>query len=191
MLAPDWLRAQVSPEWYSTKRDVQWMDYDVHLTETYDDGQPHLITQVMTTPATTPDGVMGPTIHQDLAQRDLLPSSHLLDSGYVDAELLVTAQIEHQLDTKIWAAALNTSRFFLFDVAADPMNPRLIRTIDDVPQLTGLSCPHTPYAIPGRMLISMASGPDGSGPGGLAEFTNEGPFVASPTRPPTTRTRPS
>jgi methanethiol oxidase len=81
--------------------------------------------------------------------------------------------------TKIWAAALNTSRFFIFDVAADPMHPRLIRTIEDVPQLTGLSGPHTPYAIPGRMLISMASGPDGTGPGGLAEFTNDGQFVAS------------
>jgi transposase len=83
---------------YSTKRDVQWVGYKVHLTETCDEGHPHLITQVMTTPATTPDGVMGLTIQQDLAQRDLLPSSHLLDSGYVDAELLVTAQTEHQID---------------------------------------------------------------------------------------------
>ncbi|HET8575588.1 MAG TPA: selenium-binding protein SBP56-related protein [Methylomirabilota bacterium] len=81
--------------------------------------------------------------------------------------------------TKIWAAALNTSRFFIFDVGTDPMNPRLIRTIDEVPRLTGLSGPQTPYAIPGRMLISMASGPDGTGPGGLAEFTNDGEFVAS------------
>jgi selenium-binding protein 1 len=81
--------------------------------------------------------------------------------------------------TKIWAAALNTSRFFIFDVAGDPKHPRLIRTIDDVPALTGLSGPHTPYAIPGRILISMASGPDGTGPGGLAEFTNDGRFVAS------------
>jgi transposase len=83
---------------YSTKRDVQWVGYKVHLTEACDDGQPHLITQVLTTPATTPDCVMGPTIHQDLAQRDLLPSTHLLDGGYVDAELLVTAQTEHQID---------------------------------------------------------------------------------------------
>jgi transposase len=63
-----------------------------------DDGQPPLITQVMTTPATTPDGVMGPTIHQGLAQRDLLPSTHLLDSGDVDAEWLVTAQTTRQID---------------------------------------------------------------------------------------------
>jgi selenium-binding protein 1 len=85
--------------------------------------------------------------------------------------------------TKIWAASLNTSRFFIFDVGADPRSPRLVRTIDDVPRLTGLSGPHTPYAIPGRILVSMASGPDGTGPGGLAEFTNDGEFVASHKAP--------
>jgi selenium-binding protein 1 len=80
--------------------------------------------------------------------------------------------------TKIWAASLNSNRLFIFDVM-DPMNPRLARTIDDVAKVTGLSGPHTPYAIPGRILVSMASGPDGSGPGGIAEFTNDGEFVAS------------
>lgn len=81
--------------------------------------------------------------------------------------------------TKIWAASLNSNRFFIFDVGADSMNPKLIRTIDNVAMTTGLSGPHTPYAIPGRMLVSMASGPDGTGPGGIAEFTNDGEFVAS------------
>jgi DDE family transposase len=57
-----------------------------------------LITQIITTPATTPDCVMGPTIVHDLATRDLLPGTHLLDSGYVDADLLVTAQAQHQVD---------------------------------------------------------------------------------------------
>jgi transposase len=83
---------------YSSKRDTHWVGYKVHLTETCDAGQPDLITQVITTPATTPDCVMGPTIHHDLAQRDLLPGTHLLDSGYVDADLLVTAQTMHQID---------------------------------------------------------------------------------------------
>jgi len=83
---------------YSTKRDTHWVGYKVHLTETCDDDQPDLITQVLTTPATTQDSVMGPTIHQDLAQRELLPGTHLLDSGYVDADLLVTAQTQHQID---------------------------------------------------------------------------------------------
>jgi transposase len=41
---------------------------------------------------------MGPRIQNDLATRNLLPSVHLLDGGYVDAELLVTAQTAHQID---------------------------------------------------------------------------------------------
>ena len=77
---------------YSSKRDTHWVGYKVHLTETCDADHPDLITQVMTTPATTQDSVMGPAIQQDLADRDLLPGTHLLDSGYVDADLLVTAQ---------------------------------------------------------------------------------------------------
>jgi transposase len=83
---------------YSTKRGLAWVGYKVHLTETCDDGQPALITQVLTTPATTPDCVIGPAIHQDLASRDLLPGIHLFDGGYVDADLLVTAQTQHQID---------------------------------------------------------------------------------------------
>jgi transposase len=75
---------------YSAKRGIAWAGYKVHLTETCDEGQPAVITQVLTTPATIPDCVMGPAIQQDLASRDLLPGTHLLDSGYVDADLLVT-----------------------------------------------------------------------------------------------------
>ena len=59
-----------------SKRDTLWVGYQVHLTETCDAGQPDPSTQVLTTPATTPDGVMGPTIHHNLAQRDLLPGTH-------------------------------------------------------------------------------------------------------------------
>jgi transposase len=83
---------------YSGKRHTHWVGYKVHLTETCDADQPDLITQIITTPATTPDCVMGPTIVHDLAARDLLPGTHLLDSGYVDADLLVTAHTQHQID---------------------------------------------------------------------------------------------
>lgn len=83
---------------YSTKRDTSWVGYKAHLSETCDDGYPDLITQAITTLATTPDCVMGPAIQQDLAQRDLLPGTHLLDSGYVDAELLASAQRLHQIE---------------------------------------------------------------------------------------------
>jgi transposase len=83
---------------YCSKRETHWVGYKLHLTETCDPGQPDLITQVITTPATTPDCVMGPTIAHDLAARELLPGTHLLDSGYVDADCLVTAQRQYQID---------------------------------------------------------------------------------------------
>jgi transposase len=83
---------------YSSKRETHWVGYKVHLTETCDTDYPNLITQVVTTPATTQDSVMGPAIQQDLADRDVLPGIHLLDSGYVDADLLATAQTQHQID---------------------------------------------------------------------------------------------
>jgi transposase len=83
---------------YSSKRETHWVGYKVHLTETCDADYPDLITQVMTTPATTQDSVMGPAIQQDLADRDVLPGIHVLDSGYVDADLLVTAHTTHRID---------------------------------------------------------------------------------------------
>src|SRR3712207_3464908 len=83
---------------HSSKRDTHWLGYKDHITETCYDDRTDLITQVITTAATTQDSVMGPTIQQDLADRDLLPGTHLLDSGYVDSQLLVTAQTDHKID---------------------------------------------------------------------------------------------
>jgi transposase len=83
---------------YRKKHRLAWVGYKVHVTETCDPHSPHLITQVMTTPATTPDSVRGPVIHQGVADRDRLPGTHLLDGGYVDADLLVTAQTRHHID---------------------------------------------------------------------------------------------
>ncbi|HSX82881.1 MAG TPA: transposase, partial [Candidatus Saccharimonadia bacterium] len=83
---------------YSQKRETQWVGYKVHLSETCDVGQPDVITQVSTTLATTSDFVMAPVIQEDLAARDLVPGTHLVDSGYVVADVLVSAQTHHQID---------------------------------------------------------------------------------------------
>jgi transposase len=83
---------------YCSRRDTRRVGYKLHRTETCDPGQPDLITQVITTPAATPGCVMGPTLVRDLAARDLLPGTHLLDRGSVDADVLVTAQTQHQID---------------------------------------------------------------------------------------------
>jgi transposase len=80
---------------YSTKRDVNWMGYKVHLTETCDEQQPHLIVNVETTPATTPDDNMLEQVHDSLKVRDLLPAEHLVDKGYTDAHVLVDSQRQH------------------------------------------------------------------------------------------------
>ncbi len=83
---------------YGSKRDTHWVGYKVHLTETCDAGRPDVITSVITTAATTQDSAMGPAIQQDLAAHDVMPGTHLLDSGYVDSHFLVQAQTQHQID---------------------------------------------------------------------------------------------
>lgn len=77
---------------YSTKRSVEWIGYKVHLTETCDPATPHLIVNVETTPATTPDEHMLATVHASLEPRGLLPAEHLVDKGYTDSQVLVESQ---------------------------------------------------------------------------------------------------
>lgn len=77
---------------YSTKRSTDWMGYKVHLTETCDAEGPCLITAVHTTPATIRDNEVLDAIHQGLAQRDLLPSVHVVDTGYTDAAGILASQ---------------------------------------------------------------------------------------------------
>lgn len=83
---------------YSWKRQTRWTGYKVHLTETCDAAKPHLITNVETTPATTPDSEMTTPIHTHLAQKGLLPDTHLVDAGYVDVDELVTSQTDYDLE---------------------------------------------------------------------------------------------
>lgn len=77
---------------YCVKRSTEWTGYKVHLTETCEADHPRLITQVETTPATTHDVKCTATIQADLAARDLLPDTHLVDEGYMEVDLLVESQ---------------------------------------------------------------------------------------------------
>jgi transposase len=76
----------------SIKRSTVWTGYKVHLTETCDEETPHLLIHVETTPATTQDMEMTGTIHQALADKQLLPAEHAMDTGYVDGAHIVTSQ---------------------------------------------------------------------------------------------------
>jgi transposase len=83
---------------YGKKRSTTWVGYKVHPTESHDDELPHLITHVETTPATTADCQVTPDIHQALQQKELLPERHSVDSGYIDAALLVDSKQEFGVD---------------------------------------------------------------------------------------------
>ncbi len=79
--------------------------------------------------------------------------------------------------TKIWAGGLFSSRIWILDVATDPARPKVEKVLENVPELSGLSGPHSYYALPGRMLISFLGSSSGGLPTGLAEFTNDGKFI--------------
>lgn len=79
---------------YARKHSMQWVGYKVHITETCEDDLPLLITNVATTAAPVPDGTATPQIHAALQQRALLPGTHIVDTGFLDAELLVDSR-EH------------------------------------------------------------------------------------------------
>ncbi|MEO8953797.1 MAG: hypothetical protein ACR2H5_01190 [Ktedonobacteraceae bacterium] len=70
----------------------------MHFTEGCDAEQPHFILEVTTTPATTPDGDVLEELHERLAEKQVHPNHHLVDTGYVDAELLAQSQRIHQID---------------------------------------------------------------------------------------------
>lgn len=78
--------------------------------------------------------------------------------------------------THIWGCSLFSSKIFIIDVNKDPKAPKVVKTLE-VRDKTGLAGPHSPYALPGRMLLSFLSDKDGNTPAGLAEFNNDGTFI--------------
>jgi transposase len=83
---------------FSTKRDLSWTGYKVHLSETCDEHLPRIITNVQTTVATTQDVSCTADIHKQMQANNLLPSRHLVDTGYVDAELVVESSRKYGIE---------------------------------------------------------------------------------------------
>jgi len=104
---------------WGVKRDIFWLGYKLHVTETCDDEPrcgcpgdggtgrrrhdedcvapafPNLITHVATTDATVTDNQMTGAIDDELAGKDLAPGRHYLDSGYLSAALVVSEAARH------------------------------------------------------------------------------------------------
>ena len=109
---------------FGNKRSATWIGYKVHVTETcerdQDQDQNHepdtlepnemcltppthptqlnVITHVETTPAQIADADLAMPIHEALKTKGILPGEHLLDSGYVDADLLVSSQAKYGIE---------------------------------------------------------------------------------------------
>jgi len=88
---------------YGEKRGAGWSGYKAHFSETVSDParddpatgrpeHPNLITSTETTRASVPDAVMTQTIHRHQEQAGLPPGEHLTDSGYISADVLVSAR---------------------------------------------------------------------------------------------------
>lgn len=83
---------------YRCKAQTKWTGYAVHLTESCDPDQPRLLTHCDTTPATTDDRQRLPIIHQALAAKELLPQEHLIDTGYMAVDHLLSSRRDYQVD---------------------------------------------------------------------------------------------
>jgi transposase len=95
----EWIRSPFDVEArYGKKRHRHWIGYKVHLTETCDEGQPHLITQVETRPAIEQDNEATADIQNQLVKSELCPQQHLVDAGYVSAKLILESQKKHGID---------------------------------------------------------------------------------------------
>ncbi|MFF3160081.1 transposase [Streptomyces sp. NPDC057910] len=91
---------------WSAKRDTFWLGCKLHISETCSrpapdtdptaaPERPNLITSVTTTTATLPDTKALEAVHTSLDTRGLLPPEHYLDSGYPNAELIVSSLEQH------------------------------------------------------------------------------------------------
>ena len=72
---------------YSQKGSaLDWKGYKAFFTESCDEENPPLVTCVMTTPASESDFNLVAPIHEHLQARNLLPSQHIVDSGFMSAD---------------------------------------------------------------------------------------------------------
>lgn len=83
---------------FRSKRGTNWTGYMVHLTESCDEGSPHLIVHTDTTPANVHEAMRTEPIHDALVGKGLAPSEHLADAGYVSAAHIVAAHERYGID---------------------------------------------------------------------------------------------
>jgi hypothetical protein len=82
---------------YSRKRHSEWIGSKVQVTDTDDEGYPHIITDIVSTDSTLTDYEALPDIQDRLAQRHCTPGQHYVDAGYMSGFNL-TNSAHRQID---------------------------------------------------------------------------------------------
>lgn len=90
--------ATAAPDWLMNHLHSDWVGYKAHVTEICGEDCPHLITQVYTTLSTVSDDAAVEPVHQALSEKSLLPTEHLMDTGYVTAEHLVNSRTQYGVE---------------------------------------------------------------------------------------------
>jgi len=75
----------------AAKRGKPWTGYKMHVTETCDDDQPRLITDITATNACVPDNNELPQIQERLVAQDTTPDEQFGDMGYISGKNLVAS----------------------------------------------------------------------------------------------------
>ena len=77
---------------YSRKRNFEWLGDKVQVTETEDDGYPHIITDMVATDSNQTDYEELPLIQDRLIERQCKPDEHYVDAGYMSGPNLAHSQ---------------------------------------------------------------------------------------------------
>jgi transposase len=80
---------------YSKKRHSKWVGDKVQVTETDDEGYPHIITDIAGTGSNQTDYQELPTIQERLEERKCKPSEHYVDAGYMSGPNLAHSKELH------------------------------------------------------------------------------------------------
>jgi len=80
---------------YSRKRRFEWVGDKIQMTETEDEGYPHIITDIVGTSSNRTDYEELSAIQERLEQRGCLPSQQYVDAGYMSGPNLDGSQKKH------------------------------------------------------------------------------------------------
>lgn len=80
---------------YSKKRHFEWVGDKVQVTETEDEGYPHIITDMVGTSSNRTDYEELPAIQERLVNRKCKPDEHYVDAGYMSGPNLAYSKDLH------------------------------------------------------------------------------------------------